>query len=70
MKSGHLGEQDAVEKKLNQYSYYVVMEMHQNCPSSDCHVDARLAYSFDVQPDFLSQFKTLIRTTDVAKPMP
>ena len=65
--SGHLKDEDAVERKLNQYSFYVVMEMHTNCQSSDTHVDARLGYPFDVQPEFLAKFKTLIRNLDASK---
>jgi hypothetical protein len=47
---GHLNDEEAAERKLNQYSFYVVMEMHTNCLSTDNRVDARLGYPFDVQP--------------------
>jgi hypothetical protein len=67
LSSGPLKDEDAVERKLNQYSYYVVMEMHTNCPSTDNHVDARLGYPFDVQPEFLDKFKTLIRDLNPPK---
>lgn len=59
-KSGHLKDEDTVEKKLNQYSYYHVMELRPNI-SSESHLEARLAYPFDINPDFMQQFKTIIR---------
>jgi len=64
LKSGHLSEEQTVEKKLNQYSYYSVMELRPNSPTQDCHLESRLCYPFDVQPDFLQSFKQLCRAFD------
>ena len=64
LKSGHLSEEQTVERKLNQYSYYSVMELRPNSPIQDCHLESRLSYPFDVQPDFLQSFKELCRNFD------
>lgn len=60
-KDGRLKEEDTVEKKLNQYSYYHVMEMRPNLSFPEAHLEARLAYPFDINPDFMQEFKTIIR---------
>ncbi len=68
LKSGHLPEEQTIEQKLNQYSYYSVMQLRPNSPSQDCHLESRLSYPFDVQPDFLQTFKQHCRNFD--KPTP
>lgn len=64
MKDGRLNGEDTIEKKLNQYSYYNVIELQPNSPRASVHLKTRLAYPFDVQPEFLQNFKTLIRNFD------
>ena len=70
LKDGHLSEQETLERKLNQYSYYSVMELYPNSPKTDHHLKTRLAYPFDVQPEFLQSFKTIIRNFDSATAKP
>ncbi len=66
-KDGRLKEEDTVEKKLNQYSYYHVMEMRPNISTSESHLEVRLAYPFDINPDFMQEFKTIVRGVGAAQ---
>jgi hypothetical protein len=64
IREGRLNDEDTVEKKLNQYSYYNVIELQPNSTKASRHLKTRLSYPFNVQPDFLANFKTLIRNFD------
>jgi hypothetical protein len=64
LKEGRLSDEDAVEKKLNQYSYYNVIELRPNSSRANCHLATRLGYPFNVQPEFLQSFKALVRQFD------
>lgn len=66
-KDGRLKEEDTVEKKLNQYSYYHVMELRPNFVNSKSHLEARLAYPFDINPDFMQEFKNIVRGVSAAQ---
>lgn len=70
VKPGRVPAEDEVEQKLNQYSYYHVIVLKPNSPSQDCHLEARLAYPFDVAPEFIQRFKQLCRAFDNMASLP
>jgi hypothetical protein len=61
LKPGPYKGVEAVPKLLNQYDGpYKVMILAPDAKKLDCHMSVRIAYPLDVNPDFLTQFKTTV----------
>lgn len=64
LKQGPYVGVDAVPKKFNEYSYYVVELYAPYSKKFDRHLLTRISYPFDVPPDFLKRFKNLVDEFD------
>jgi len=61
LKPGRYKGTESVPKLLNQYDGpYKVMILAPDAKKLDCHMSVRIAYPLDVNPDFLTQFKTTV----------
>ncbi len=64
LKDGQYSGVHAVPKKFNEYSYYHVMLYAPYSAKLNKHLEARIVYPFDVPPDFLKRFVSLIENFD------
>lgn len=60
LKDGQYSGVHAVPKKFNEYSYYHVMLYAPFSTKLNKHLETRIAYPFDVPPDFLKRFVSLV----------
>lgn len=60
LKDGQYSGVHAVPKKFNEYSYYHVMLYAPYSARLNKHLETRIAYPFDVPPDFLKRFTALV----------
>lgn len=64
LKDGQYSGVHAVPKKFNEYSYYHVMLYAPYSTKLNKHLETRIAYPFDVPPDFLKRFIFLVENFD------
>lgn len=64
LKDGQYSGVHAVPKKFNEYSYYHVMLYAPYSAKLNKHLEIRIVYPFDVPPDFLKRFISLIENFD------
>lgn len=64
LKDGQYSGVYTVPKKFNQYSYYHVMLYAPYSIKLNKHLETRIAYPFDVPPDFLKRFISLVENFD------
>lgn len=64
LKDGQYSGVHAVPKKFNEYSYYHVMLYAPYSAKLNKHLETRIVYPFDVPPDFLKRFVSLVENFD------
>ncbi len=64
LKDGQYTGVHAVPKKFNEYSFYHVMLYAPYSKKLDKHLQVRIAYPFDVPPEFLKRLTALVENFD------